>query len=387
MNSYITSNEKEKEYYKKSLKKDKNYDTPNIQNSISQINTNVSIFEIEDLSNRENMISYINKNNSSFFEKFDLLEFINSGSIGYVYRGKYKSNKKIIALKFLINRKNKEKRDEKEKQREIKEDYQEIEISKKLHHKNIIEIFAYYKAKNGYNFSVLEYARHGDLEYFLKKLLKRNMLSETSLNYFGKQILEALQYLHRCKIIHMDIKPGNILIDLNLNAKLTDFSVSCSFSSFHNEDLVNYPFVGTGKFMAPEIISKINMKIKDSEKIDIFSLGVSLYYLFYGDYPYKLKNVKNKDYEGILNNIKQEELEFPDNRKISELFKDFLTKMLEKDYTKRLSIRQALAHPWMLGSQIIFDEKEKIYSHENFLIKLITDNIPKFNEYIKLKSY
>ena len=135
--------------------------------------------------------------------------------------------------------------------------------------------------------------------------------------------------------------------------------------------------------MAPEILSKEHMKIKETEKIDIYSFGVSLYYLFYGEYPYKLKEVKGKDYNNILNKIKDEELTFPEKRKISNLFKDFFEKTLEKDYKKRLSIKQALDHPWIKGSQIIFDEKENTYCQESFLIRLITDNIPKFNEYIR----
>ena len=222
------------------------------------------------------------------------------------------------------------------------------------------------------------------MEHFLKDLLKRSVLSETALNYFAKQILDGLQYIHRCKIAHMDIKPGNILIDLNLNCKITDFSVSCSYSSFHPEDLVKFPFVGTGKFIAPEILSRTNIKIKETEKFDIYSFGVTLYYLFYGEYPYKLKEVKGKDYEGIKNKINENNLEFSERRKISTLFKDFLAKALEKDYTKRMTIKEALNHPWIQSSKIIFDEKEKTCNQENFLIQLITDNIREFNEYLRI---
>ena len=68
---------------------------------------------------------------------------------------------------------------------------------------------------------------------------------------------------------------------------------------------------------------------------------------------------------------------------VSDKFKDFLSKILDKDYTKRLSIKDALKHPWIKAYNILDEEKQNISNQENFLIKLITDAIPKFNEYIK----
>ena len=336
-----------------------------------------------DFNNRDYLISYIKNNNPSFFENFDLLEYINKGSSGFVYRGMYKGkNKKQVAIKFLMNKENKEKKNEALDLNIQNEKYsQEINLSKKLHNKNITEIYGYYYNEN-MNFSILEFGKHGDMKYFLKHLLRRNTLSETALNYFGKQILDGLNYIHRCKIVHMDIKPENILINSNLEAKITDFSVSCSYSMFNPDDIVKFPFAGTGRFIAPEILTKSHIKIKESEKIDIYSFGVTLFYLFYGEYPYKLKEVKSKDYDGIFQKIKNEELIFPTQKFISKIFKDFLKKILEKDYTKRITIKQALNHPWIKGSKLLLDEKENIACQENFLIRLITENIPKFKDYI-----
>ena len=330
---------------------------------------------------KEELKVFLDQNYPQFFENFELSEYIASGSSGNVFKGIYKQNKKQVAIKVLKNRYNKEKKDKEKILSRIK---QEMDISSKLHNINIMETYAYINKNENCNFCVLEYGKNGDLENFMRHLLKRMIISETAVNYFGKQILEGLEYLHkRCKIVHMDIKPGNILIDAGLSAKIADFSVSCSYAHFEPENLVKFPFVGTGKFMPPEIIEKANMKIKESEKIDIYSLGVTLYCLFYGMYPYKLHEVKGKDYDKILDKIKNEKLEFPEGRKISSLFKDFLIKTLEKDYSKRINLREALNHPWIKASKAIFDEKENLGCLENFLIKLITDGIANFNELIK----
>ena len=330
---------------------------------------------------KEELKVFLEQNYPQFFENFELSEYIASGSSGNVFKGIYKQNKKQVAIKVLKNRYNKEKKDKEKILSRIK---QEMDISSKLHNINIMETYAYINKNENCNFCVLEYGKNGDLENFMRHLLKRMIISETAVNYFGKQILEGLEYLHkRCKIVHMDIKPGNILIDAGLSAKIADFSVSCSYAHFEPQNLVKFPFVGTGKFMPPEIIEKANMKIKESEKIDIYSLGVTLYCLFYGMYPYKLHEVKGKDYDKILEKIKNEKLEFPEGRKISSLFKDFLIKTLEKDYSKRINLREALNHPWIKASKAIFDEKENLGCLENFLIKLITDGIANFNELIK----
>ena len=81
--------------------------------------------------------------------------------------------------------------------------------------------------------------------------------------------------------------------------------------------------------------------------------------------------------------MNSEKLEFPKNIKVSDKFKDFLSKILDKDYTKRLGIKDALKHPWIKAYDILDEEKQNISNQESFLIKLITDAIPKFNQYIK----
>ena len=106
------------------------------------------------------------------------------------------------------------------------------------------------------------------------------------------------------------------------------------------------------------------------------------------DYRYMLKQVLIQTIIANgnlmdLEQIQKEQLEFPKERKISKLFKDFLQKTLEKDYKRRIGIKEALNHPWIQASKAIFDEKENLGCLENFLIKLITDNIANFNELIK----
>ena len=78
-------------------------------------------------------------------------------------------------------------------------------------------------------------------------------------------------------------------------------------------------------------------------------------------------------YELIIPNV---------NKQYSLLFKNFISRLLHKDIHMRLSIREALDHPWIKGADLIFHEKEKIYVLEKFLINLVTDTIKPFNDYI-----
>ena len=343
-----------------------------------QSTNNSDLPEKNRLKDKNYMISTLKQKYPNFLETFELEEYISSGSTGVVYAGKPKKakKKKKVAFKFKIDNNKKD-----------NSNNQEIAILRKLHHKNITEIYAFLKMNDNYSsVCALEFAKHGDLENFQKDLLKRKVLSETILAYFTKQILDSLSYIHRCKIVHLDIKPGNILVDNNLNIKLTDFSVSCSYSEFHPEDIIKLPYVGTSKFMSPEIIGRTHMKIREAEKVDLYSLGGTLYYLAFGKYPFDLSEIGSKDYENILKNINNKALEFPKDRKVSNFFKDFLRGLLEKDYTKRFNIRRALNHPWVQASQAIYDEKEKVCCPENFLINMVTDNIIEFNNIIKLND-
>ena len=320
------------------------------------------------------MLSLIqNQKNEYFLENFELLNYINSGSTGVVYEGFYRKNRdKHVCFKFLLNQifyKNTKK-------------IKEIKIHKKLKYKNIIDYYEYINLNN-IGCIIMEFAKFGDLEHFKKILNKRRYFSETLLAFITKQILNGLYYLDESKIIHMDIKPQNILIDEKLNIKITDFSVSFSYEKYNNDKKIDLPLNGTNLYMSPEVLSQSTIDYEDCNKIDIYSLGVILYNFAFEIFPYGLNYSYRNKFGLILEKIKNEKLIIPEIRHYSFLFKNFLFGLLEKNIKKRFSLYEIMEHPWIKGADLIFKEKEKINDLEKFLINLITDNIRSFNEYIK----
>ena len=163
---------------------------------ITRENTDPQIKSLEkdhddlDLENIKIMNNFLDKNCPSFKEKFELLEYISSGSTGIVYIGKIinKNDNKFYYFKFCIKT-NKYKKYFNNESLEIKD-------LKALHHNNISEIFQFYKIDSTNFISVSELCKYVNLDIFLHKFLKRNYLTETFINYLTKPILEAMFYMH-----------------------------------------------------------------------------------------------------------------------------------------------------------------------------------------------
>jgi serine/threonine protein kinase len=370
-------NDEEKEQEKENSIKFENIKKINNPTNSSQTSTTKTIHDI--YNDKVELEKYLKENCPEFWEKFELLEFKKNGSAGAVLKAQPRSkenkkNRRFVALKFLYNGKKNNK-----PKKEI--NHQEIIIHGALKHKNIPQIYGYYKIGECNSCIAMEFSQYGDLENFKKKVIKRVPLSETFICYILGGICDAVYYMHtHNKIIHMDIKQQNIVVDDYINIKLTDYSISIDYK---NKDFINLPLIGTCYYMSPEVLRKETIPVEYASKIDVYSIGVLLYFLAFCDYPFKLKDVGNKDYPQILKNVENNDLEFPKDYEISKPFLNLLKNCLNKDISKRYSIHQLINDPWTKGYQIILNEKEKLYNAGRFVIDLMVDNIINFNEYIK----
>jgi serine/threonine protein kinase len=352
--------------------KGKSYKTRDKTNSKEALAAKFKNKEKEESNSPDNLldINYVKnevaKDDKKFNENFELINSIKAGGSGAVYLGKLKKNKKDIAIK-IINKQN--------------VNNKEVSIHSRLKHHKIPVFYGFHPLGKNNSFIAMEYNKFGDLENFKRNTIKRTCLSETLISYITGNIVEALYYLHRNNIIHLDIKQQNILVDDSLNFKISDFSVSIKYDP--KKKNINLPRVGTSYYMSPEVLEKKQISISDASKIDIYSLGVLLYFLAFNDYPYELDNVDYQKYNEILENIKKKELVFPKNSGHSNLFKNFLKKCLEKDINKRYNISQVMNDPWFKAHTIILEEKEKLYNAGRFMCEMLVDNIKPFNDYIK----
>lgn len=144
-------------------------------------------------------------------------------------------------------------------------------ILKNNKHNNLINIINYFRSDNLYVF-VYEYFFSDDLKSYYMNTNKPNISSVCS------QICDAVNFMHSLNIVHCDIKPENILMNKKGHIKLTDFE-----SAMLCQNIVSLnSSIGTFGFMAPECFDICVY----SQKSDLWSLGVTLYYLQTGKLPF-----------------------------------------------------------------------------------------------------
>lgn len=189
---------------------------------------------------------------------------------------------------------------------------------------------------------VLELAENGQMFDFI---FHSGVFSEKVARTYFHQIISGLEYLHKNKIAHRDLKIDNILLDKDFNLKIADFG----FSTHMDRKLQTY--CGTQFYMAPEILDR---KPYSGSAVDLFAAGVILFLMTTICYPFEraLSNVQfYRNSEEFWKTLGKE-LKFP----ISEELKDLLNGILAYDPAKRLNLDQIKEHPWFTGLCVTEEE-------------------------------
>ena len=191
-------------------------------------------------------------------------------------------------------------------------------------------------------YKIEEIAENGELFnyiYFLGKGFSEKISAKIFLT-----IVKSVKILHENYIIHGDIKPENILVGNNFDIKLIDFGFSSKFKE-KNNSIINAT-EGSDIYSPPEL-RKSNITGYDGIKSDIFSLGVLLFVITLGRFPFSLSSYVDKKYRLIIN--KNYDLYWAnyESFNLSEEFKDLMNHLLSFEPKERLSIEQILEHPWI----------------------------------------
>jgi calcium/calmodulin-dependent protein kinase I len=205
-----------------------------------------------------------------------------------------------------------------------------------LNHKNIIKCEGIFSDERDQVYTVLELVDGGELNEVVNEF---GAFSERDGQCVAFQLCQAIECLHSVNMIHRDIKPENILVTEKGVVKLADFGLA---TQTHPDDPTAVGCVGTHSFQAPEIL----MGVPYTASVDMWALGVTIYILLAAKKPFpKVGQNKAMQRCKILNG----EYDFFGEvwRHISAEAKDFITKLLQLRPNERMTITEALEHPWM----------------------------------------
>uniref|UniRef100_A0A8C9WAP4 non-specific serine/threonine protein kinase n=1 Tax=Scleropages formosus TaxID=113540 RepID=A0A8C9WAP4_SCLFO len=253
---------------------------------------------------------------------------LGDGAFGKVYKAQNKQTNVLAAAKVIET-----------KSEEELEDYMvEIDILASCDHHNIVKLLDAFYYENKL-WILIEFCAGGAVDAVMLEL--ERPLTEPQIRVVCKQTLEALLYLHEHKIIHRDLKAGNILLTLDGDVKLADFGVSAkNTKTLQRRD----SFIGTPYWMAPEVVMCETSKDRPYDyKADIWSLGITLIELAQIEPP----NHEMNPMRVLLKIAKSEPPTLMQPSRWSPEFTDFLKKALDKNVDNRWHTAQLLQHPFV----------------------------------------
>uniref|UniRef100_A0A8B9QE24 Myosin light chain kinase, smooth muscle n=1 Tax=Apteryx owenii TaxID=8824 RepID=A0A8B9QE24_APTOW len=256
---------------------------------------------------------------------YNIEERLGSGKFGQVFRLVEKKTGKVWAGKFFKAYSAKEKENIRE----------EISIMNCLHHPKLVQCVDAFEEKANI-VMVLEIVSGGEL---FERIIDEDFeLTERECIKYMRQISEGVQYIHKQGIVHLDLKPENIMCvnKTGTSIKLIDFGLA---RRLENAGSLKVLF-GTPEFVAPEVINYEPI----GYETDMWSIGVICYILVSGLSPFMGDN----DNE-TLANVTSATWDFDDEAfdEISDDAKDFISNLLKKDMKSRLDCTQCLQHPWL----------------------------------------
>ncbi|CAI5941940.1 unnamed protein product [Closterium sp. NIES-64] len=212
----------------------------------------------------------------------------------------------------------------------------EIVLYRRMRHRHIVGYIDMEKdPSDGSIYIFLEFVSGGSIHSMLEKFGK---FSESLVRVYTRQLLLGLEYLHRCKIIHRDIKGGNVLVDRDGVIKLADFGASKAFQ----EGTVGEgckSIRGSVFWMAPEVITGAGY----GRKADIWSLGCTVIEMLTGSHPWP---GMDNTWSAIFH-IAKTTTGPPTPEESSEEGRDFLAACFQLDPALRPSAAQLLQHPFV----------------------------------------
>jgi serine/threonine protein kinase len=221
----------------------------------------------------------------------------------------------------------------------------EIALLRKMRHRSIIRLVDVFEDAD-YVHIVTDLCQGGEL---FNKIVEKSSDGDNDAPCFEEgaaarvvyQILSAVSYMHERGIVHRDIKPENILFETaheDSHVKIIDFGLSRKH--FENAEGPMSTLVGTPYYIAPEVLMK-----KYDKACDLWSIGIITYIMLCG-YPPFNGATNRQTHESVLRG--RYEFHAEDWKCISGEAVDFIRRLLQQDPSQRMTVRQALHHPWIV---------------------------------------